>query len=177
MNIFALDADPIVAAQNLCDQHLGKMLLESCQLLCNVHREPVGAVRKQWLQLRPVERAKLGLLPYKHTHYNNRFSVWARASNENWLWLWQHAQALAMEYCHRFGKRHGSELVLDWLEPCYLGLPAKGLTPFALPEGYQSDDAVAAYRRYYAAEKMILRGKPVTWTRRERPVWLLEQAK
>lgn len=29
-------------------------------------------------------------------------------------------------------------------------------------------------RRYYAAEKMNLRGKPVTRTRRDRPVWLAE---
>ncbi len=28
MNIFALDADPTKAAQALCDQHVGKMLLE-----------------------------------------------------------------------------------------------------------------------------------------------------
>jgi len=52
-------------------------------------------------------------------------------------------------------------------------------TPFAqaMPEQYRGDDAVAAYRRYYTAEKMILRGKPVTWTRRERPAWLLEQTR
>jgi hypothetical protein len=32
MNIFALDNDPTTAARYLCDQHLGKMLLESAQL-------------------------------------------------------------------------------------------------------------------------------------------------
>ena len=173
MNIFALDADPIKAAQALCDQHVGKMLLESAQLLCNAYDEPVGELRMQWLVLSPPKRAKLGLLPYKRTHYGNRFSVWARASQANWLWLWRHAQGLAQEHRYRFDKRHGTETALEWM--LYNGRPtilAKGLTPFAMPEQYRGPDAVAAYRRYYAAEKMILRGKPVTWTRRERPTWL-----
>ena len=48
MNIFALDNDPTAAARSLCD-HIGKMLLESAQLLCNAYDEPSGAVRVQWL--------------------------------------------------------------------------------------------------------------------------------
>ena len=176
MNIFVTDNDPIVAAQSLVDQHTGKMLLESCQLLCNAYDEPVGAVRALWLKMLPIERAKLDLLPYKRTHYHNRFSVWARASIANWLWLWQHALALAKEHRYRFDKRHGSETALEWIGPRFPKLPAIGLTPFAMPEGYQNDDAVSAYRRYYLAEKMHLRGKPSTWTRRDRPVWLLEVA-
>lgn len=175
MNIFALDDDPAAAARSLCDQHLGKMLLESCQLLCNAYDEPKGALRQQWLPLLPVERAKLGLLPYKRTHYNNRFSVWARASQANWLWLWRHAQALAQEHRYRFDKGHGSEIALDWMLPRHPSLSATGRTSFTMPAKYRGDDAVAAYRRYYVAEKMILRGKPVTWTRRERPAWLLEK--
>jgi len=172
MNIFALDCDPTAAAYSLCDQHIGKMLLESAQLLCNAYDEPSGAVRVQWLTLLPPERAKLGLLPYKRTHYNNRYSIWARKSQANWLWLWQHAQALAKEHRFRFDKRHGTETALTWIEPRFPNLPAIGRTPFAQPTAYRSDDAVASYRRYYAAEKMILRGKPVTWTRREQPAWI-----
>lgn len=172
MNIFALDNDPTAAAHSLCDQHIGKMLLESTQLLCNAYDEPSGAVRAQWLILLPPERAKLGLLPYKRTHYNNRYSIWARTSQANWLWLWQHAQALAKEHRFRFDKWHGTETALNWIEPRFPNLPATGRTPFTQPIAYRSDDAVAAYRRYYSAEKMILRGKPVTWTRRERPDWL-----
>lgn len=54
-----------------------------------------------------------------------------------------------------------------------IGAPDTAQTPFAqaMPEQYRGPDAVQAYRRYYVAEKMTLRGRPVTWTRRERPAW------
>ena len=38
MNIFALDKSPEVSAQMSCDKHVVKMILESAQLLCTVHR-------------------------------------------------------------------------------------------------------------------------------------------
>lgn len=153
MNIFALDNDPTAAARSLCDQHIGKMLLESAQLLCNCHAEA----------------------PYKRTHYNHPCSVWARESLHNYLWLRKHALALADEYEHRFGKVHGSRIVTVWAaQHVLVGVPAFQRTPFAqvMPEQYRQPDAVASYRSYYAAEKMILRGKPVTWTRRQQPDWL-----
>lgn len=157
MNILALDYDPAKAAQALCDQHVGKILLEACQLLCNCHIEA----------------------PYKRTHYNHPCSVWVRASLHNYLWLRKHALTLADEYEHRFSKVHGSGAAVVWAAqhlPSMLGIER---TPFAqaMPAQYRGPDAVQAYRRYYAAEKMILRGKSVTWTRRERPAWLPEQAK
>lgn len=174
MNIFALDNDPALAARYLCDQHLGKMLLESAQLLCNVFDEPVGAIRSRWLKMLPVERVKLDLLPYKRTHYNNRFSVWARTSSANCLWLWQHANALAIEHRTCFAKSRGSELALDWMRGRFPALPAVGRTPFAMHDRYRGPDAVQAYRAYYAAEKLTLRNKPVSWTGgdRVRPPWL-----
>lgn len=38
MNIFVVDADPFVAAQSLCDAHVVKMIVESCQLLSTQDR-------------------------------------------------------------------------------------------------------------------------------------------
>ena len=38
MNIFYLDRDPNIAAQQHCDKHVVKMILESAQLLCTAHR-------------------------------------------------------------------------------------------------------------------------------------------
>ncbi len=145
MNIFILDADPAVAATMLCDQHVGKMLLEACQLLCNCHDEA----------------------PYKRTHYNHPCSVWARHDLHNYLWLRKHALALADEYLHRFDKDHASRKVVVWAaQHLPLNVPSAGITPFAqaMPDQHRGPDAVAAYRRYYAAEKRVLRGKPVTWT-------------
>ena len=38
MNIFALHESPEVSAEMACDKHVVKMILESAQLLCTVHR-------------------------------------------------------------------------------------------------------------------------------------------
>ena len=38
MNIFALDECPVKSAEMACDKHCVKMILESAQLLCSVHR-------------------------------------------------------------------------------------------------------------------------------------------
>ena len=38
MNIFALNSDPILAAQNHVDRHVVKMPLETSQILCTVVR-------------------------------------------------------------------------------------------------------------------------------------------
>ena len=48
MNIFAVDTDPKIAAQQLCDKHVVKMILESAQMLCAVF--PKGeAPNYEWL--------------------------------------------------------------------------------------------------------------------------------
>ena len=38
MNIFVTDLDPFIAAKNLCDVHIIKMILETCQLLSTQDR-------------------------------------------------------------------------------------------------------------------------------------------
>ena len=37
MNIFYLHQDPILAAKDLCDQHILKMGIESAQMMCTAH--------------------------------------------------------------------------------------------------------------------------------------------
>ena len=38
MNLFILDRNPIIAAQDQCDKHVVKMIVESAQMLSTVHR-------------------------------------------------------------------------------------------------------------------------------------------
>jgi hypothetical protein len=158
MNIFALDKDPTKAARLLQDLHVGKMLLESCQLLCSAH--PVGTA------------------PYRRTHINHPCSIWTRASLQNYRWLIAHAEALAAEYSHRFGKEHKSALVAKWCRIHEPDLPDAELLPFALamPEAYRGQDAVVSYRKYYAAEKRTLRGQPARWTGRATPRWFVRMS-
>jgi len=138
MNIFVTDSDPIKAAQNLCDKHVPKMVLESCQMLCSVF-EP-------------------GIAPYKRTHYNHPCSIWVRTSLENYFWLIEHAWGITEEYTKRFGKLHKCSSVLFWVtENCKkLHFPLKEQTQFvqAMPPEYKvPDDPIMGYRNYYKGAK------------------------
>ena len=42
MNVFYLDKCPVKSAEMSCDKHVVKMILESAQLLCTVHRVSDG---------------------------------------------------------------------------------------------------------------------------------------
>ena len=99
MNIFALDNDPTTAARYLCDQHLGKMLLESAQLLCNAHTIAALATGSQ------------STAPYKPTHLKHPCSIWTASTYGNYNWLCHHARELARQYEQRFTRKHASATV------------------------------------------------------------------
>jgi hypothetical protein len=155
VNVFILDADPVLAARAQCDRHVVKMTLETAQLLCAVF-DP-------------------GAAPYRRTHYNHPCTRWLRTSCDNWEWLVAHGLALAAEYQHRYGRRHASAAVITWCDdnaPHASRFPLQGLTAFAqaMPAQYRDVDAVVAYRAYYRAEK----ARFAKWSRREVPAWFEE---
>jgi len=160
MNLFILDTDPRLAAQAQCDVHVNKMLVEAAQLLTNPF---------------PPEMS-----PYIRTHFNQRCSRWTRETTANYSWVLRHAHALSVEYRRRFGKTHACVAVLHWcnLAKDYLleqDLIASGpLTPFAqaIPERYQSKNAVKAYRTYYIHDKAPI----ARWAHgRQPPSWWPER--
>jgi hypothetical protein len=138
VNIFAVDRDPVRAARALCDRHVVKMTVETAQILCTAAQTRLG---------QPA--------PYRPTHAKHPCVEWVAACRANWSWLVRHGRALADEYTRRYGRVHPSRAVVDAMAP--LGPPPSGRrrTPFAqaMPEAYRGRDAVAAYRRYYVAEK------------------------
>ena len=158
MNIFALDRHPILAAMFLCDQHVNKMIVESCQLLATAHPD--------------------GSSPYVHTHFNHPCAKWVRESIENYKWLVCYADSLLDEREHRWPHRaqHASAGVVLWYAKniTQATSPVIPMTEFALamPEAYKSDDAVRSYRAYYATEKRAFSRGLATWTNRPRPDWL-----
>ena len=121
MNIFVVDEDPEIAARQLCDKHVVKMILESAQMLCTVARN------------HGYEDA-----PYKKAHPKHPCTLWAGKSAENWQWLITHGLAMAEEYTRRYGRQHKSEAVIRWCARLPIGFPEKELTPFAqaMPEQY-----------------------------------------
>lgn len=152
MNIFVLDKDPRQAAEDLCDQHVTKMLLETAQLLCS-----------------PFDQ---GTAPYKRTHYNHPCAVWTRESMGNYAWLVEHGLSLADEFRYRYGKTHKSEEVIRWcdLNSIRASIPHDDRTPFAqaMPDQFKHPDPVAAYRAYYLGSK----SRFAKWTKtRSAPCW------
>ena len=101
MNIFFLSIDTTDCVKQYSDQHVVKMLLETAQLLCTVHR---------------VLNTGNEDVPYKATHMNHPCSVWARDTLGNYLWLVELGKSLAWEYKHRFNRSHKSAEVIRWCE-------------------------------------------------------------
>ena len=154
MNIFVIDQDPKTAAQQLCDKHVVKMILESAQMLCSAYPN--------------------GDAPYKRAFYNHPCTIWARESQENYEWLLDHAYAMCQEYTRRYGKVHKSIYAIEWCGKNYvkLRLPQKGLTKFAqaMPEQYKNKCSITAYRSYYNGEKAGF----ATWKTRKSPKWFVK---
>jgi hypothetical protein len=153
MNIFALDENPIVAAEYHCDKHTVKMILESTQLLSNVY----------WLH------NLTGC--YKLTHKHHPATLWVAKSLQNFNLLATMALTLCKEYTYRYGKVHKCEAMLKELNQRKYLIPFSEIqqTPFAqcMPEQYKSTDAIMAYRNYYNAEKRRF----AKWTTRTIPKW------
>ena len=175
------------------------MLLELVQQLCTAFPRPTHVFDLKltpWANLSPKTRIAINVLPYDRTkaQYSNPICVWTRATRANFDNTIELAQALAVEFRHRFGKPHGSEAALDWVvrHRAEAQVPDGPLQPFALamPDEYQYryddslsvwDKPIVAYRAYYRAEK---RGYwrsyrftfnrvwvPAKWTKRDPPEW------
>ncbi len=157
MNIFVLDQDIETCARYHCDKHVGKMVLESVQILCT-------ALNKKGFKT-----------PYRSTHVNHPCVHWAEQSWDNFNWLVALAAALNREFCWRYERDsdHRSMTVLRAIEDHRF--ESLGLTPFvqAMPEVYKvPGDAVAAYRAFYCHDKAEF----ASWRKRPVPSWFIPAA-
>jgi hypothetical protein len=186
MNIFILNEDPVLAANDHCDKHVVKMILESAQMLSTAHwigwknilskefeiENMKSKQLKAWLR----EKVPNDLQPvYAMTHVNHPCTIWARETKENYLWLCRHAKALCEEYTRRYSRRHKSENIIDWLSeslPPHLVQCELGLTTFAqaMPDIYKHERAIEAYRAYYINEKSHI----AKWRYSYTPDWFLK---
>jgi len=145
MNIFYLDRDPKIIAQELCDKHIVKMPLESAQMLCTAWRAKTSPYDK-------VARQKLVGL-YKAVHVKHPSTIWTYSSEGNYLWHFKLFKAMLEEYTRRYNKVHASSKLLKQLAES----PMKGgefyPPPQCMPDEYKCEDTIQAYRNYYIAEK------------------------
>jgi hypothetical protein len=159
MNRFILDRDPVIAAQQHCDKHVVKMILEEAQMLSTVHRR-FGSQDDRL---------------YKATHANHPCTIWAGQTRANYRWAYNLFVALCDEYTHRYGKIHATARLLPALAEAPESLPDGPLTPFAqaMPDELHHEDAVEAYRLYYVVHKSGF----AKWSKRDIPLWYIEYEK
>ena len=183
MNIFAIEKTPEDCARSMVDKHVVKMILETAQLLSTAHRvidgqmieykkRVAGSLPPRWRKTKKwtLPDARENVL-YSATHINHPSSVWCRASNNNYNWLYAHFLALLDEYTHRYGKTHKCNFLVDALRSTPYGIPVSYLTPVtpAMPDEYKvPHDSVQSYRNYYKVGKSHLH----KWTKREQPEWM-----
>ena len=155
MNIFYLDNDPKRCAQQTCDKHVVKMIVESAQLLSTAHHVLDGDVD--------------GL--YKPTHKNHPSAIWCRTTDSNYVWLWCLLVSLCKEYTYRYNKIHKCQRdgLVSRLMTLPTIIPNGDFTPPtpAMPDHYKTDDALQSYHNYYNGSKASF----AKWTGRSVPSW------
>ena len=153
MNIFAVDRDPIRAAQALPDRHVTKMILESAQMLSIVyspHYWDIGPVMK--VDGTPFKTAKGAFKKHPCT-------IWAADKIENCAWLIQHAMGLLSEFRHRYNKKHGLHQSLWNAKRLFHKSTGEVITIHSMVDGFarampedikydKTIDDITAYRRY-----------------------------
>jgi hypothetical protein len=178
MNIFYVDSDPEVAARNMVDRHVVKMILETAQLLSTAHRvidgeEFVGQTQSGRKAKRWRLSGKADAIMYAATHINHPSAVWVRENSANYAWLYDHLLALGREYTYRYGRTH---LTIDKLKDILRDAPAnieqsKVMTkmPSCMDKQYIiSLDPIINYRNYYNYGKTDL----LRWSNRPPPQWI-----
>ena len=142
MNIFYIHQDPTVAAQELADDHIRKMQIESAQMCCTAHWS-VG-----------------NEAPYKRAHFNHPSTKWTRESIQHYRWLVQHGLEICSEFTKRYGKVHKTQAVLEWCRDNEPNLPNSNFTPppQCMPEQYQDNDTIKAYKKFYVLDKVGVKG-------------------
>lgn len=161
MNIFLLSEQncPIESASMMCDQHIVKMCIESCQLLAT-------CFTLDRLAQDDCPKTQKGT-PRKHFNINHPCSKWVVESTSNIRWLIRHCEEIFRQYSVRYGrdKRHFTEDFLDWVIDNIDDVlaPEGNLTPFKvaisddsicrnIPE-FETFEIYEQYRKYYIHDK------------------------
>ena len=179
MNIFYLDIDPSKCARMHNDKHTVKMILEYTQMLSTAHRlldgkESIVVInnrkRKRW----SLEDPRMNTSLFLASHINHPSAIWARETEDQYLWLYRLLTHLCKEYTHRYGKTH-AVVNRCWQELRNPPKNLKGKTGFreppqAMPIEYKVvGDSISAYQKYYIGGK----AKLAKWTNRATPDWWL----
>ena len=166
VNFFYLDKDPKKCASYYCDKHVNKIMIEICQILCQVHHE-LGEKKPPYKKCRAIKNT---LNPF----------IWAKKSINNYKYCCQLAKYLLEEFKFRFDKEtHKSEKVIEWLSNNIpKKIKKKRITKFKLTFNINIyseyfKDPVEASRYMYVDFKC----KNDKWSKREIPKWFINYKK
>lgn len=203
MNLFYTNRDPQLCAQDHCDKHVVKMILEYAQLLSTAHRLldgkhvtaevllPNNKVKKiqAWLLegeiavtkvfaeegKRPTARFEIyhGQKCYAVAHAHHPLSHWSRAASENYKFLYQLFVELCKEYTHRYGKVHSAEKLIQFLAQL----------PKNVPAGEMVDPPLSMPDEYKVNDAVISyqnlyvgsKSRFAKWTNRKPPEWFIQR--
>ncbi len=155
MNIFYINEDPIIAARDLADDHIRKMQIESAQMCCTAHWETGGEA------------------PYKRAHKNHPSTIWTRQSIQHYRWLVKHGLEVCYEFTKRYGKKHKTQDVLEWLMINHPNIPDVDFVPppKCMPLEYQIGDTIESYKNFYILDKVGI--KRLGWKKlNNKPSWV-----
>lgn len=171
MNIFAVNDDPRLAALELPDKLVPKMIVESAQMLSTAHRVLDGDEKADMLHL------------YKKAYENHPSTIWVREDAMNYWWLWMHALTLCQEYRWRFTDEsgigmHKTESVINALQELPLNIPANKDTnwevlqdlPLCMPDQYKTEGGydqttTGAYQKFVTQDKPYMQDVFKAYTR------------
>ena len=179
MNVFVLDNNPTTAAQQHCDKHVVKMIVESAQMLSTAHRMCDGKAERrpsssgktmQQYYVLPDERENM---LYKAVHKYHPCTVWTMETLQNYRWHWELFNALCDEYKYRYGRVHKTDKLLRdelYFGPVNITDSKKTKFPLAMKSNPECmfNDPVKSYRAFYKTKQDRFK---MVWTNRETPNW------
>ena len=160
VNFFYLSLNPKLCAKYYCDKHVNKILIECCQLLCQV----VSNNTKLKTPYKPTTNISKTLAPY----------MWINESKHNYMYLLSLAEELLNEYKYRYNKKKNkSEKVITWLKnniPNHFKYKQKTKLLYT--------KNINLFSKYYKNDIICSRFIYVTykceydkWTKRNKPKW------
>lgn len=163
MNIFYLDTNPKKCAEYHCDKHVCKMIIEYGQILSTAHR----FLDEDDYYIDPTTL-------YKKAFVNHPSTIWARTTDQNYIYLFYLWKALCREYTHRYNNIHLTQLTLEY----YVGHKPRNIpegirtpVPLCMPDDVKCESSLYSYRRYYNVYKSSF----ARWTNRPVPTWFTKE--
>lgn len=171
MNIFPINKDVKICAIESCDQHIVKIPSEAVLIyssaLHNINKELWNKIPEQF-QWGPI---------------NIPLVKWAE-NYDNRMWLAFYIYELHKEYQYRFGpKEHKAYSAFCYLARLFKEMPYVDIFDYkkdldfvtCMPDMFKVDDSIESYLNYYTFKYFEGFKRPMRWTKRKKPEFLLDK--